>query len=457
MRSIVQVGLVLMVIAGGVFVLTFLNQNVPSPIEKPANSGRNEASLPSGPPLKISQKRAEWDSVDPQYAAEFERGNRGHYDFWVSNANAEPVQIVLQNKSCVCTELDIGVVSMPELSAWRRDALPLSVGLNLVGAPNIASALVEASFLKKIAWTPLMPRDKDPTARGATVPAAGQHGPQLAVVRLNWDGKEAKSQILTADIHHRLGEHSEAVRFEVPVMVVQPVMVSLPLVNVGELNFNDRREAIVVVWSATRDAFTLNVEDLSHDPCIEAGPPRLMTAEEKREATRQLRGAGLIPPTKMRTAYAVPVIVHERRGAAQLDLGPLNRRLRFTTDVMPDPALLSLQGLVRGNVEVGEGADQDRVNLGAFRADRPHEKTVMVTAKQPNLQLRVKSKNPDYLEVALTESPGPAGLRQWKLRVEVDANKVSGVLPSDSAVFLETVADPPRAIRIPVIGNGTMR
>jgi hypothetical protein len=159
----------------------------------------------------------------------------------------------------------------------------------------------------------------------------------------------------------------------------------------------------------------------------------------------------------MRTAYAVPVIVHERRGAAQLDLGPLNRRLRFTTDVMPDPALLSLQGLVRGNVEVGEGADQDRVNLGAFRADRPHEKTVMVTAKQPNLQLRVKSKNPDYLEVALTESPGPAGLRQWKLRVEVDANKVSGVLPSDSAVFLETVADPPRAIRIPVIGNGTMR
>jgi hypothetical protein len=457
MRSIVQIGLVLVVIAGGVFVLTFLNQNVPSPIEKSANSGRTEATLPSGPPLKISQKRAEWDAVDPQYAAEFERGNRGHYDFWVGNANAEPVQIVLQNKSCVCTELDIGIVPMAELSAWRREAVALSVGLNLIGAPNIGAAIGDASFLRKIAWTPLIPRDKDPTARGATVPAAGPHGPQMAIVRLNWDGKEAKSQTLTADILHRLGEHSEAVRFEVPVMVVQPLMVSLPLVNVGELNYNDRREAIVVVWSATRDAFTLNVEDLSHDPCIEAGPPRLMSAEEKREATRQLRGAGLIPPTKMRVAYAVPVVVHERRGTAQLDLGPLNRRLRFSSDVMAEPSSLSLQGLVRGNVEVGEGADQDRVNLGAFRADRPHEKTVIVTAKQPNLQLRVKSKNPEFLEASLTESPGPAGLRQWKLKVEVDANKVSGVLPSDSAVFLETMADPPRAIRIPVIGNGTVR
>jgi hypothetical protein len=159
----------------------------------------------------------------------------------------------------------------------------------------------------------------------------------------------------------------------------------------------------------------------------------------------------------MRTAYEIPVVVHERRGPAQLDLGPLNRKLVLRTDASPDPMWVSLQGMVRGAIDVGEGKDQDRVNLGSFRYDQRHDKTVIVTAKDPNIQLRFKKAFPDYLNVSFTELSGPAGFRQWKLNVEVEPNRVSGLLPADSAVYLETVSTPPRAIRIPVMGNGTVR
>jgi hypothetical protein len=258
-------------------------------------------------------------------------------------------------------------------------------------------------------------------------------------------------------VQHRIGTQTEVTHFEVPTMIVPPAMISTPMLNAGDLNYNDRREVTLYCWSASRDHFSISIEDSSHDPCIEAGPPRLLTAEERISVARSLRANSQIPPTRMRCGYAVPVVVYERRGSAQLDLGPFNRRLVLHTDVGPEPTLIMLQGMVRGAIDIGEGTDQDRVNLGAFPASRPHDKTVIVTAKDANTQLRFRDAKPDYLGVTLTEYPGTVGFKQWKLHVEIDANKVSGLLPSDSAIYLETMATPPRAIRIPVIGNATAR
>jgi hypothetical protein len=201
----------------------------------------------------------------------------------------------------------------------------------------------------------------------------------------------------------------------------------------------------------------LTIEDLSHDPCIEAGPPRLLTPEERITVARVLRATGQVPPTKIRSGYAIPIVIYERRGNAQLDLGPFSRKLFLKTDAIPEPSIVTLQGMVRGTIDIGQGADIDRVNLGAFRADRPHDATVIVTAKEANTQLRFRDAKPSYLKVTLTEMPGALGFKQWKLHVDVDANTLSGILPSDSAIYLETVTNPPRAIRIPVIGNGTVR
>jgi hypothetical protein len=461
MKSIAQYAVLLVIIVGGVFGLTFLTQNTRTPIEKKAGGEADKSGPRSGMPLDILQIKAEWDADDPQYAAEFERGIRGHYDFWMRNLRDEPVNAALLTASCVCTEVQLGIVPPAEMAAWRKrneDLAPANVALGLIGVPNLAGVLTNNGLGNKVKWTVLNRRDKDPSAPSVKVPPADPaNGPQWALLRMGWDTKETKSMRLTADIQHSVGNLTEITHFEVPTLIVPPAMISTPTLNVGDLNFNERREVTLYVWSATRDHFSVTIEDLSHDPCIDAGPPRLLTPEERIAVTHALRANVQIPPTKMRCGYEVPITVYERRGSAQLDLGPLNRKLMLLADVGPEPTLVALQGMVRGAIDIGAGVDQDRVNLGAFPAKSPHEKTVIVTAKDANVQLRFKKANPDYLAVTLTESPGPIGFKQWRLRVEIDANKVSGLLPSDSAIYLETVATPPRAIRIPVIGNGTAR
>lgn len=462
MKSIMQYALVLGIIVGAVFGLTFLTQNARTPIEKPIDTGVSTGGADlSGPPLRIPERTAEWDKADPMYAAEFERGTSGHYDFWVTNTHAEPVNVALLTASCVCSHVQLGIVPLDELKNWRQrnvDWAPLGIAMDLVGAPNLVGAFAYNGLGNKVKWADLQRRDKDATAASVNIPAADSKSqPQSAIIRVSWDGKEAKPLRLTAEIQHSIGTTAEVTRFEVPTIIVPPTMISTPVLFVGDLNFNDRREVTIYTWSPTRDQFQVTLEDSSHDPCIEVRPPKLLNADERDVVTRTLRASNQIPPTKMRSAYAISVIVHERRGESQLDLGPLNRKLVLRTNTSPDPTWLSLQGIIRGAIDVGEGLDQDRINLGSFRSDRPHEKTVVVTAKDANIQLRVKKATPDYLNVSLTELTGPAGFRQWKLKVEIEPERVSGLLPPDSAIYLETTSTPPRAIRIPVTGIGIVR
>lgn len=462
MKSFVQYALVLGIIVGAVFGLTFLTQNTRSPIEKPVapDPAKISAEL-SGPPLRIPEKTAEWDKDDPLYAAEFERGTNGHYDFWVWNSHAEPVNVALLKATCVCSKIHVGVVPEEEMARWRQRTMELggvNASLGLLGVPNLAAVLAYRDLSGKVKWTELDRRDKNASAASMNIPAApSPDTPQMAIIRMAWEGKDVKAERLIADVQHRIGTTTDVTPFEVRAIIVPPTMLSTPIVFAGDLNFNARRESEIYCWSPTRDHFQVTIEDSSHDPCIEVGPPRLLNAAEREAVTRSLRATNQIPPTKMRCAYAIPIVVHERRDGSQLDLGPLNRKLVVRTDTSPDPTWVSLQGTVRGSIDVGEGNDQDRVNLGAFRSDRVHEKTVIVTAKDANIQLRFKKASPEYLNVTLTELTGPVGFRQWKLKVEIEPDRVSGVLPPDSAIYLETVSTPPRPIRVPVIGNGTIR
>lgn len=460
MKSTIQYGLLLALVVGAVFGLTFFRQNTRSPVEKPVLDGGLGRKY-DGPPLYVRQKTAEWDRDDPQYAAELEKGGNGAYDFWVSNAHSEPVIASLFSKSCVCTEVDIGVIPVADIAAWRKrstDLIAVNLATNLFGAPNLTAVLTCDQLARKPQWSTIFAREKDPTASSVYIPAADPTaGPQLAVVRMKWDGREVKAQVLTAIIQHRLGDQFETTRFEVPVNIVPAVMISSPAVAVGEMNFNDRREQVIYCWSATRDSFTVTVEEKSPHPCIVVGAPRQLESAERLEATKNLRAAGLIGPTRMRCAYAIPVTVYERTGGSQLDLGPFMRRIALRSSTSPDEAILVVQGMVRGNIEIGEDADRDRVNLGGFRADRPHEKDVEVRAKDADVQLRFKSASPDFLNVTLTETSGGSAFRRWKLHVEIDADRASGFLPPNSAIYLETVSNPPRAIRIPVVGNATVR
>jgi hypothetical protein len=449
-----QVVLTVAVLVGVVFGLTYLMQFARSPVEPQLSK---TGLLPTAPPLRFPERIAVWDPEDANYSAEFESGPKGvgHYDFWASNANAKPVSVSLILKSCTCANVQLGLVPAAEWANAQSREAALATALGVVQAPQLAGLVVMPPLVNSIPWKPLT-RDPNRPPVPESVPAADPTaGPQIAVFRLGWEPREPKQMRLTAELQHQFDNNLETTTLEVPVAIVTPLMVSTPNLNVGELGYGERRDAKLYVWSATRPALTVRVEDVLHDPCVEIGPPVPLTEQERRDVPRALVRAAQIPQAShMRCGYAVQVTIHERRGDNQLDLGPFSRKLLVNGGTDEEQSVL-LTGTVRGRIQVGDKADRDRVDLGTFKAVRAVERNIVITSDDPTVRLELAQKHPESMQVELKEQPGGFGQKRWKMRVEAGPNMFSGLLPQDTAIYLQILGDPPRRIRIPVVGNAT--
>src|SRR5207247_8569684 len=141
----------------------------------------------------------------------------------------------------------------------------------LVGGPNLAAPLALPGLPEKIEWATMEREHK------FSLPAAdARAGPQLAVMRLKWETRDAQPNRLTATIDCRVSGLVEEYRFEVPIRGVVPLMVSNPNLNVGDLGYNDVRETGFYCFSATRPGLDLQLEAVNHDPCIDVPPPRAL-------------------------------------------------------------------------------------------------------------------------------------------------------------------------------------
>src|SRR4029077_15427748 len=132
----------------------------------------------------------------------------------------------------------------------------------------------------------------------------------------------------------------------------------------------------------------------------------------------------------MLSGYAIKGTVYERRENQQLDLGPWARKLTVKLDGSPDEDVsVVLTGAVRGAIQVGDAKDKDRIDLGTFKANRPHDKSIIVTSTAPNIGLELVGKSPESLRVELKEQPANFGQKRWLLHLEVEPNSFSGFLP----------------------------
>jgi hypothetical protein len=452
MKALLSAVAVIAVLVVGVFGLSFMTQNTRKPTERPSDSPKPDRVVI---PLVIREKVAVWDPSDPSYATEIEKGTKGYYDFWISNPHPKPVTVALKSKSCTCAEVHLGLVPPADWDAARLREATLATALHLAGALDWAVPLALTPIAQSVKWKKLL-YDRNAPPVAVQVPAADpQVGPQMMILRLGWDAKEVKSMRLVAEIVHQLDGPPETTGFEVPVVIVPPVQESTNALSVGELRYGEHHDATLVCWSSTRPDFDLRVEEMRNDPCIEIAPSRRLTADECQALPRQLLQAGLINgQTRPRCGYAVRITVYEHRDGHQLELGPLLRRLVVNKGTDTE-FTVTLAGTVRGSVRVGDANDRDRIDLGSFRADRPFEKTVIVSSTEPGVQLKVADKTPDVLDVALDETSASGGIRQWKLRVGVPADALAGFLPPESAVYLETASNPPRRVRVPITGNAT--
>jgi hypothetical protein len=359
--------------------------------------------------------------------------------------------------------MSLGIVPARELTVARAEAQSrmavLAAALGLVGAPELAVLGSVPDVAKGIQWRPLTQQHERQQAVLNVPPADPTTGPQIAAVRFSWVVRSPQPIRLKATVQHQLESNLETTDFEVPLSIVSRMMVAPSLLQLGDLNYKEQREVHFFVWSATRPSLDVRIESVSPDECIEVGTPVPLPEQVLSELPQVMLQAGAITQlTRLQCGYTVKVTVHERRGDKhQLELGPLGRRLvvKLNNGSPDDDVNVILTGVVRGAIRVGDASDRDRIDLGTFPARRGVDKRVTITSTDTGINLKVVGKSPEALQVELKEQPAGVGQKRWLLHVEVAPNTFSGMLPSDTAVYLQTDANPPRSIRIPVVGVAT--
>jgi hypothetical protein len=436
MKSVTQIVLLLVALVGVVFGVTALTQFTRT--NDPQQKTGIVADAPKTAVVDWYEKVAVWDPNDSTYVKETERGVKDHYDFLVSNPNDRPVTLTLNATSCKCTSVLFAVLPPAERDKVKGKK------------PPPAGEQIKP-FVDGVQWQSIL-REKGVPAVPVNIPAA-DGSPQFAVIRLEWDAKQEQLNRLSADFNARLGQAIDYLRFEVPILIVPPVIIAPEQLAFGDIKSGDTREAVFYFWSATREKIDADVQLTMPDPCIVVAPPRPLSETELKELPATLAAGGFPHKTRPKCAYEVKINLAERRGDNQLELGPLARRINFKSGA--ESAFAVIAGTIRGPIVVGDKDDNDRINFRVFRADRQVDKTVEITSSEPNTTLIIDHFKPATLNVELKEIKGTFGTRKWNLNVLVPADTQAGPFPIDSAIYLKTNSNPPRRIRIPVVGNAS--
>jgi len=388
-----------------------------------------------------------------------EFGQRGQHDFWFKNENDEAVTVGLNRKpSCTCA--DIKLLIAP--ASWRkplekaeaeRDQLKAYVeaaGGGLAG--RVAGAVplerARAELLRGVEDRDFKTLPDDPNQGIVVAPRA------RGVVRIQWEARRITTipkQNLIALLWVQNPQNA-ATMFGVGALFVDPVRLDREDIPFGVLRTSDAASKVLYCWSSTRPSFRLEARP--------SGAPFVRCEVEKinEEETRALRGK--IGPVL--AGYRVTVSVRERlddrtrsdEGIFQhgVDLFPSDGKEKL------DPLQVTLRGLIRGDVIV-EGAETG-IRLGSFPARQGTGHEVILSTKQPDLDLQVDS-HPPFMSVNLKQEKTNSGPR-WKLRLEIGRDQAAGPFPradnevyKDTAIFLKIGGEAPRRLRIPVSGTAT--
>lgn len=385
---------------------------------------------------------------------------RGHVDLWFENIKDEPLELGLEQTSCKCAGVQVTLINEEE-SKKLRDWLPKAgVTQAGLGASGFLSAIGAAAFsLKQVGgiffddsrWIEMKRQDVDPTP----FPLPGH---SQGLIRLEWEGRKLGPERIGASVWVQPVGKSKMrwyTTLEMPLVFVTP-LVTIPAQATVDLGPSDHKTASFWCWSATRAGFHLTAREETGNPCISCD---CVPLEGKEYEMAVERFKGQKSPTIL-FGYRVVVNVSERLDSGpQLELGEFNHRIILTSeDLEFSPGVhdsaVSIRGRVQGEVSVGASAHQNKVNLGVYPVSRGTNVEVPVETLKPGLKLKKVEQTPRFLDVELRQSgAGLAGIH-YKMKVTVPPNR--GSLPEDSAIILETMDNPPRKVRIPVIGTASI-
>lgn len=429
-RYALPAALFVVAVAGIAWVTQFMPTWRSRPTKSPGDAPPAPETL-----AQFAFNQARWDKNDPEYVREMEKGTSGFFDFPFENVAGRPLELGLLKASCDCTHLQ---VCFPPEQEWRsyQQAVQESP---LTAAPGQWS------------WKRITKED----VNGIDVPPGAK-----GLVRIEWETKKEPGAGLRLALDIWIqpkGEsrHRQFERLEVPVRVAPPARIFPDREVVGTLGPRQVGKADFTIWSSTRAALDLTL-DIKNDPLLVAELKKL-SSEEMKALQDSLRKKTDLAP-RVLSAYRLHVVLHEQKGEQQLEQGPIYRHVPLLLEggAFPGGSPLLL-GLVRGDVEVGAADDQGKLKLGNFVAKDgiPKSNARRLTLRSPlDMQLEVSAVDPATLDVRLHKAGTSNGKADWLLEVTVPPGGIQGPLPEHSAIILRTQINPPRFLRIPVVGNG---
>lgn len=434
MKPVSQIVLAIAAVVALVAGITFVKQyqvGDGSAAQVTATNPAKTAGASAEVKLNFPVTKWEWN---PPADGQFEQRSKGSRDFWFQNDNAVPVELGLKSKSCKCSEASVCILPPDEAKRYRA----LAASKEGASAIKLNPQPLEIDEVKGVKVRP------------------GEGG----VVRLSWEDKKEPSEqdraeLLVVEVWVQAagGGPKTVNRLELPVTYVPALRITPLVQHVGDLNLGDERTAEFKCWSSTRPNFFLTARERSGDPCFTCSCTALTDAARKDLETAT--------NSHVRHGYLVRVGVHERiSDAVQMELGPFGRRIDLKSDPGIEAASVLVTGVVRGDVTVGTEDDKGRIMLGFFPAKNGITKTVKLTSHRPGLDVRVERVEPEgnplkVKSLSKVELPLPGGRIRWELTIEVPRGSLSGALPDHSAVRLAIPGNPPRYIRIPVVGDAT--
>lgn len=462
MKNQGQTAILICVVVGLVFAITFVSQWVTLP--KPSTEKASNAPL-SGK-LLFSETEADKTLVRELSLTDGLYRATGYYDFWFKNPNDLPIVARLESMGCArCSSVELLNLSDEDLKTFRNSTT--ATAAQVLAAPSglpafLGPFMVAVQRSRAVILDPAAPWQKMEEMKNTVeIPARGQ-----GLIRLRWEGKEAKFQTLTATFGTYIKDDLKTRAFpelKVPVLFVSPFFVRPQAETLFRPLTEGSKESVsFVCWSVSRPAFDFTVKETGNDPCIVCTQSPLSPEACRQWLARLPRDEQeankMTSQMPIASASLVTVTVHERREGKQLDLGQFRRKIEISSSLLLEPVQVEVSGMVNGGVRLVPAELRNQIRLGDFAVDDGKSDTLTVEADLRETQLKLASKFPDFLEVNLEEAEvSPEGKKRWTLTVTVPPNRASGPLPKESEIVLQIAGTPPRGFRIPVSGHAEVR
>ena len=460
----------LVLLVGVIFAITYFSQYTPPEPDEPTIDPK---TVQLKKPLRFFSTIRHWDPIgslqDQQFPGYFEQGQTAYpASFWFENRGTAAVHMQLKYVSCTsCSGGQVAPippdVTKQILQMTAISTLPQGLVSGLPLGLAVPTALLDAKR-DELKWQ-YHKFDKAPIDIKYEIPGAptgDRWAEQWAILQLQFQvkpgGGSLKAEFLVkADGSDELSDE----RFGIEYAAAEPFDLGRTTIDVGEMTeASPTQNHEILVYSSTRSVSELKLAMLVAmpdgtsgvpGPFVSVGQPVPVPEDKIEEMAIRISMAKQPPqPTRVRSAFRVPVTISSKVGDAKLDIGSIERNISFTQGT--DTKQVRVRGSMRGPASI-VGARE--LGFGAFTSSDLQTATATIETERSGVELEIVKELtvPKFLKVELVKQPDNGERGSYRLKATIPAGEQLGDI-RDGLVVLQAKGPNPLRLRIPVTGRG---